>query len=552
MLITLVSLAFCLQLAPQTTAPPPDLRCGSYCLFVALKAMGAEISSLESLESKLGERGPLGYSMLQLQETAEHFKCYTTTASTTIDMLRFRHYRLNEDFVCITVINDSHFVCLYDVSDTSIKIADPPKLYELDSITMEKAWSKNVLLLSKLPISSEESAIRWRRIYFAIQVGLYITVLGLILFLVSVCIRLIVLRKFRVLSNINTSIFALCTLLSGCSVDDRSSPEGSNSGAIVAEPQMHELGTLIKGQSPTIEVTTKIKNIGQGSLDLGEVSASCECTSARLGKRRLSTGEETELITTIRVGDVAGPRSTRIQLLSSDLKKPRLEIGFAWEADNPISLPEFSINTPPIRPNQPFSQSIPVTIRYIGMCAQCQVLATSSSPKLSTEWVGSSRSPSGHIDQIIRNDPGFIAGKFNINIQPSIEPLRHSETVAIELRCKETIRARLVLPIAWTIEPLIQASPQRLFAGTEKGNTSRRFTVFLQTRSGKPLEILSVTASNNLNIKYYSEPTKGQLAFVTIEVFFPVTRGPWRETITLKTNQAESKDLTVPISGITE
>jgi ABC-type bacteriocin/lantibiotic exporter with double-glycine peptidase domain len=145
----------------QTSATPPDLRCGSYCLYVSLKALDFPLASLSELESKLGQPSAAGYSMGQLAEAAQSCGAETLGVETNFDNLR----RRPGPFACIALVDEHHFVNIAGIDDTYAHIIDPPRDYNLPLDTLRSQWDGKALLIAKEPLLAEEDlprpASRW-------------------------------------------------------------------------------------------------------------------------------------------------------------------------------------------------------------------------------------------------------------------------------------------------------------------------------------------------------------------------------------------------------
>ncbi len=146
-------------------APPsknsPDLRCGAYCLYVALKSLDAPVGRFDELQQALGSPTALGYSMDQLAEAAKSRGVFSLGVQTGLDQIESRAGR----FACIALLEKAgHFVCIYDLDDKSVFLADPPTLREVDRQTFAKSWSGKALLISRqelFPIATRPSRIWW-------------------------------------------------------------------------------------------------------------------------------------------------------------------------------------------------------------------------------------------------------------------------------------------------------------------------------------------------------------------------------------------------------
>jgi ABC-type bacteriocin/lantibiotic exporter with double-glycine peptidase domain len=128
-----------------------DVRCGGYCLFVGLKALGFEIRDYSALESRLGPPGRLGYSIEDLSKAAESYRAQVAGVETSIARLQERTGR----FACIALLDRGHFVLVYDVRDGLVFVADPPDKSTISVEAFQVIWNGKALLISDQPIVPE-------------------------------------------------------------------------------------------------------------------------------------------------------------------------------------------------------------------------------------------------------------------------------------------------------------------------------------------------------------------------------------------------------------
>lgn len=129
-----------------------DLRCGSYCLFLCLNALGEGDLKFAELERQLGQPTANGYSMGQLAELAQKRGFHTLGVVTNTDHLLAR----DRPFACIARIDDAHFVTLANIDDGTARIFDPPRTYDLPLDTLRARWDGTALLISPAPLLAEE------------------------------------------------------------------------------------------------------------------------------------------------------------------------------------------------------------------------------------------------------------------------------------------------------------------------------------------------------------------------------------------------------------
>ena len=145
---------------PSTAVVSKEPRCGSNCLYVAMRMLNGKVDKLSQLESSLGEPSPSGYTLSQLSDTARQFGLETLGVETTFDNL----CRRSERFACIAHIDGGHFVIFQDVSGGKVSVIDPPRMYDVPLDTMRTRWKGTALLLANRPLTREEnlkSPLRW-------------------------------------------------------------------------------------------------------------------------------------------------------------------------------------------------------------------------------------------------------------------------------------------------------------------------------------------------------------------------------------------------------
>ncbi|RUL87775.1 cysteine peptidase family C39 domain-containing protein [Tautonia sociabilis] len=150
LILLLTSIGHQNQASLDRSAPEVDLRCGAYCLYISMKSIGIPLERYEELEARLGQPGTMGYSMQQLAETATSFGGHVIALKTTLGNLS----RRTDRFACIAHLPErNHFVCIYDIDDKSVYVADPPRSYAVDRNAFKNVWSGNALLIADHPLT---------------------------------------------------------------------------------------------------------------------------------------------------------------------------------------------------------------------------------------------------------------------------------------------------------------------------------------------------------------------------------------------------------------
>lgn len=139
--------------ATNSESREPDLRCGSYCLYVGLSALDLPVKSFEELEKKLGPPSSAGYSMGELAEAAKVYNAYTLGVETSFENVRRRPGR----FACIAHLDGNHFVAFQKIDERQAWIVDPPRSYTIPLETLQTRWDGKALLISAEPLLEEEN-----------------------------------------------------------------------------------------------------------------------------------------------------------------------------------------------------------------------------------------------------------------------------------------------------------------------------------------------------------------------------------------------------------
>lgn len=131
-------------------------RCGSNCLYVAMRLLDHPLDSLTKLEEVLGEPSPKGFTLAELSDAARHFNVETLGVETSFQNLTRRTGR----FACIAHIDSGHFVLLHQVEKGKVTVVDPPRVYDMPLDTMRMRWQGKALLLANVPLAREETLNR--------------------------------------------------------------------------------------------------------------------------------------------------------------------------------------------------------------------------------------------------------------------------------------------------------------------------------------------------------------------------------------------------------
>jgi hypothetical protein len=527
----------------------PSLRCGGHCLYIALDGLGLAPPAYERLEKGLGAPGGKGYSLHQLEQEARSYGTKTTAVETTVENLRAR----TEPFTCITGVNGDHFVLLYDIDDEYAYLIDYPTKRRVPLSTFEAGWDHKALLISTVPLASEESiasALSWRRrgrMFLFVLVGCF-----------GLGIALLFLRRNRRRSlahqlSIMLALAGTSVFIAGC---DKAPKRVSGSAAIparlVALPLRHQLG-LIRIESPqqVAHVETKLKNPGSTPLKITGIVKSCDCTDTKLSANPIPAHGEATLSAAIRLGNSAEPRASRLGIVTERDRDSGLEIVIEWQVSPPLRTQPTLLNLPQLLPGAGASKSVSVHLDGLSLCPACKLVAQSDDRFLITQMKTNSGLPvSGHAAPSAKA-PGYDAGQLDLKIRPQDEFRQFHEIVMLRLVCGEETRASFSLPVTWQVVPPVIATPERLMLGQVTGGDTVTRHIIMRTRDGTAFRILDVSCNESGILKSSQFAEKDNVVqTIDLKVTPPKVVGPWRTLVEIRTSAADAPKILFPISGL--
>jgi ABC-type bacteriocin/lantibiotic exporter with double-glycine peptidase domain len=140
---------------PAVTEVAADPRCGSKCLYLALRLLDRPVEFPE-LERVLGEPSGAGYTLAQLEAAARTFGAETLGVQTSWEHLA----RRPERFACLAHVDGGHFVLFHELKGGGVSVVDPPRILDLPQATLKTRWTGTALLLANHPLTPEESLAR--------------------------------------------------------------------------------------------------------------------------------------------------------------------------------------------------------------------------------------------------------------------------------------------------------------------------------------------------------------------------------------------------------
>ncbi|GAB5466704.1 MAG: DUF1573 domain-containing protein [Candidatus Kapaibacteriales bacterium] len=100
--------------------------------------------------------------------------------------------------------------------------------------------------------------------------------------------------------------------------------------SLIAGPKLEIIGGNtydwgdVKASNEGLTTTVKLKNVGDGVLEISNVKPSCGCTTAPIDKDKLQPGETASIDVTFKPGTSSGPKTKTIRISSNDSQSPNV------------------------------------------------------------------------------------------------------------------------------------------------------------------------------------------------------------------------------------
>lgn len=532
-------------------ARAPDVRCGAYCLFIALRSIDLGPGTFEQLETALGAPGRDGYSMKRLADVAETFGAKSMALETSLKNLSSR----TEQFTCISIINDNHFVLLYDMNNENVHIVNFPKKTSLPVDVFERIWNKKCLLISKVVLDSEgsiNSRVKSRRLARIAGIAGLAAIAA-----IAVAIGLRRLVVARAVGGV--LLLQVLVSASGCGsreqLDDRGMESDLHvpSGGAILElvPSDRDLGVFPVTSEEQVEVKTQIVNRGNEPLFIKGIGLSCSCMDVNLESDRIPPSGTALLTTLITLGNNHGPKSTSIVIESNDPASPKSYLSFKWRIEKMITCDFLSIDMASVNPGDAAFADAKILLRDADRCDDCEVVALNNPHKLNVRIEQFDRDSGG--SSADSADPhGYAAyGEVHLAAKDTSAVGEFREVVTLGQQCKGVTKDQISIPISWSVTLPIVAAPSRLSLGTCTGGDSIERTLVLTSSDGKPFVVKSMHMSS-FEVSTIEPLGPDPRALHKLDLLFGVraSAGLIRDSLVIETDHDQCQELVVPVSAI--
>jgi hypothetical protein len=450
MLTVIFTLVFVGQPAKESRdAGAINARCGGYCLYVALRAVGVPLGGYEQLEQRIGAPGPDGYSLAELSDGARSFGLDCYGERTSLDRLA----RWPGNFTCIGLMKGHvkyHYVLIFDIDKTSVCYIDYPHSYRTSRDVFVHNWTGNALIIGKPPLARPPAI---GGITLAAALTSLLIVLGGAMLAGRSIRRRITVRRSAIGDVLKIAVGFGLVGLPGC-VRRHTEPSLHHVGSprLLVNPTHVGFGDVRPSADDSLTATLRITNGGPSKLVIHGIRASCGCTVPQIDHARIDPAGAMDLRVYIRPGLNRGDRSSRLAILSNDPDRPLVEIPITWSVRPSLYAdPAYIDLGRMVRGTQQAS-----SFRLIGVdpASLNDIEIHCSSRKLTVATaVASSDSNGGRCSRLV-----------TVSLTPEcvVRPGDYMEAISIK---SNRLRIPICVPVHWHVSPEVYVSPTTVFLG---------------------------------------------------------------------------------------
>ncbi len=494
----LVSLVMAAMTTSASDQPRSESKCGGYCLYVALRALDLVEEPYSKFEKGLPAPPADGYSISDLETFAIGKGAKTLAIESDIETLG----RLKGRRVCIALMG-THFVVIenVDVGHDLVSVLDPPYQYDQPLKKFQAKFSNRALVVSLDRIELPPPGPDWKT---ALSVGGISGVVGLSL----------IIMRYRAGRRGLALILVIMLGLPGCGVGSSRGRNAEGSGPprdqtreeFRIEPRAHHAGKILQiDPERKIERTSVLHNDSSVPLHILEVRKSCACTSLALDRSTIPPGEMAKLTATFRLGNRPGPNRVAVELHTSYPGDHGTQLTYDWDLVTPLFANPAESKLGRLELGASASTVLELRNRGLALCRECGVEIQTENNILSGKFVTDpllkrSDDPT-HSGTALGTDSRL--GSVFLESTGKAEPGDFAQSAEIILRCQGIDRARLSIPVSWSIRPAFEILPARLWLGSTtpggkikhrvlvRSNDETRFRVISVAREAGPLKIAS-------------------------------------------------------------
>jgi hypothetical protein len=544
-------LVVALVAAGQTgQSPGVSAKCGSFCLFVALRSLDLIAEPYSRFEKHLPPPPVDGYSFGDLEQIAHQFGAHTLALEADLETLS----RLDGRRACIAYLNQ-HFVIVsnIDKSRDTVSIIDPPARYNRTLQQFRRTYSQRALVIAPQPIAPPSSGSAWR------------TALGIICTAAAVIGLLSMARSLAGRRRLAGSVAALLMVaVGGC----RPGNEGARGATSLAdppatvgagpvlriEPQHYHAGKILAAsEDHKLSMRVQLINDSDHPIRITELQKSCVCTSIDLENSTVPSHGRTSLHASFSLGNTPGPDLVAITVRTSQPGDAERVITCDWDLVTPLHTVPERCGFGRLDLGARASARLELWNRGITFCRKCDLRVESDRRSVVASFEAGSpvTRVDGHADGDISLQEDRRLGTICLDVQPQSEAGDFARLVDVTVQCGGIVRGKLSLPVQFSVRPRIEVHPARLWLGFAPPAARIERRVSIRSNDGTIFRVASVANSSGPFQARASFPDlRAVETHLDLSLVAPEQSGVYRGELEICVEGETRSHLTLPVSLI--
>ncbi len=425
---------------------------------------------------------------------------------------------------------------------------DPPYQYDQTLAKFQAKYSNRALVVSLEPIEIPTPGPDW------IMASAVVGISGL------VCFSLVLMR-YKAARRSLVPLLCLTAGLQGCGARqaEQLARQGSEirdlkpQSGLTIESIEHHAGKILQiDPDQKIERTTEIHNDTKAPLRIVELRKSCACTSVTLDRSTIPSGEKAIMKATFRLGSRPGPNRVGVEIDTSYPGDQGTQLVYDWDLVTPLFAEPAESRLGRLEPGQTVSAEVALRNRGLVLCRECRVevhaenllsASFTADPSLARcddpTHTGTGLSPESRLGSVVlkatsKADPGDFA-----------------ESAEILLRCRGIDRARLSIPVSWSIRSAFEVLPARLWLGSTAPGGRIDHRAFVRSNDETPLRVVRVAGrAAPLEVKSHSSAEAEIEKAIDLEIVAPARKGFHRGVLEIVIEGKGETRVRLPISVV--
>jgi hypothetical protein len=295
------------------------------------------------------------------------------------------------------------------------------------------------------------------------------------------------------------------------------------------DTESYDFGTVF--QMREYECAFKLRNSGTADLMIENVSSTCGCTATLLSDEIIEPGGEGEIKVTFKSGMYSRNIRKTIRVRTNDPGEPQKSLYVKATVVPRLTLTPKLLNFEDTHRKEGATKSITIKPAENEDVSSIRVKLGTRNFSAKLERVSVVENEYKVIVSVRKNRPiGRVTGVMEFYVNEETQP-------CARLRVSATIVGDITL------------SPNRLVFRTKLGSDDEIKPITLTSTASEPLQILSVE-SDVPGLKVEASPVEKANSFAIVSRLAPDAQpGSMQGNITIRTNNADQSEITVPVRG---